>query len=74
MLKDQLESLIGMMVERGILLEEAVGEFEKKFIKRVLDRSDGNQSRAARVLGIHRNTLSRKLDEYRLDHRPLHRG
>jgi DNA-binding NtrC family response regulator len=72
--KDQLESLIGMMVERGILLEEAVGEFEKKFIKRVLDRSDGNQSRAARVLGIHRNTLSRKLDEYRLDHRPGHRG
>jgi Fis family transcriptional regulator len=72
--KDQLESLIGMMVERGILLEEAVGEFEKKFIKRVLDRSDGNQSRAARVLGIHRNTLSRKLDEYRLDHRQGHRG
>jgi DNA-binding NtrC family response regulator len=45
--KDQLESLIGMMVERGILLEEAVGEFEKKFIKRVLERYNGNQSRAA---------------------------
>ena len=27
-----------MMVERGILLEEAVIEFEKKFIKRVLER------------------------------------
>ena len=54
------------MVERGILFEEAVEEFEKRFIKRVLDRANGNQSRAAQVLGIHRNTLSRKIDEYRI--------
>jgi DNA-binding protein Fis len=70
--KDQLESLIGQMVDHGILFEEAVTEFEKKFIKRVLDRSNGNQSRAARVLGIHRNTLSRKIGLYKLDSR-LHR-
>jgi Fis family transcriptional regulator len=67
--KDQLEGLVSQMVERGILFDEAVGEFEKRFIKRVLDRVDGNQSRAAHVLGIHRNTLSRKLSEYKLDHR-----
>lgn len=66
--KDQLESLVGMMVERGILLEEAVVEFEKKFIKRALERANGNQSRAAKLLGIHRNTLSRKVDVYKLDH------
>ena len=65
-MKEQLESLVGSMVEHGILLEEAVTEFEKKFIKRVLERSKGNQSRAAKVLGIHRNTLSRKVDEYNL--------
>jgi Fis family transcriptional regulator len=70
--KEQLESLIGMMVERGILLDEAVTEFEKKFIKRVLERQDGNQSRAAKVLGIHRNTLSRKVDEYDLDRAGRH--
>ena len=51
-MKDQLESLVGMMVDRGILLEEAVTEFEKKFIKRVLERLNGNQSRAAKILGI----------------------
>ncbi len=56
------------MVERGILLEEAVTEFEKKFIRRVLEHANGNLSRAAKVLGIHRNTLSRKVDEYKLDH------
>ena len=72
-MKDQLEGLVNQMVERGILFDEAVGEFEKRFIKRVLDRTNGNQSRAAEILGIHRNTLSRKMEEYKIDsngHRP----
>lgn len=70
-MKDQLEALVGQMVEHGIHFDEAVNEFEKKFIKRVLDRFNGNQSRAARLLGIHRNTLSRKIGLYKLD--PRHR-
>ena len=37
--KEQLETLVGQMVERGILLEEAVIEFEKRFIKRALERA-----------------------------------
>ncbi len=68
-MKDQLEGLVAQMVERGILFDEAVGEFEKRFIKCVLDDVKGNQSRAAETLGIHRNTLSRKIDEYKLDAR-----
>ncbi|HEV2617627.1 MAG TPA: helix-turn-helix domain-containing protein [Candidatus Acidoferrales bacterium] len=66
-MKDQLEALIGQMVERGILLEEALAEFERRFIKRVMDHVEGNQCRAARTLGIHRNTLGRKLEEYKLE-------
>ena len=73
-MKDQLEALIGQMVERGILFDEAVGEFEKKFIKRVLEHANGNQSRAAKTLGIHRNTLSRKIGLYKLENRPHRRG
>jgi len=72
--KDQLETLVGLMVERGIQFDEAINEFEKKFIKRVLDRSRGNQSRAARMLGIHRNTLSRKIIIYKLDNRQHRRA
>ncbi|HET9402401.1 MAG TPA: helix-turn-helix domain-containing protein [Candidatus Acidoferrales bacterium] len=72
-MKDQLEALVGRMVESGILFPEAVNEFEKKYIKRVLDRVNGNQSRAAHALGIHRNTLSRKIDFYKLDHRARRR-
>jgi DNA-binding NtrC family response regulator len=71
--KDQLEGLVSQMVERGILFEEAVGEFEKRFIKRTLERAQGNQCRAAKLLGIHRNTLSRKMGEYKLDHHGPHK-
>lgn len=66
-MKDQLEALVGQLVERGILFDEAIGEFEKRFIKKVMENHGGNQVRAARALGIHRNTLSRKLDLYKLE-------
>lgn len=69
-MKDQLESLIAQMVEQGIAYEDALREFEKRFIKRVLENAKGNQCKAAQELGIHRNTLSRKIDEYKLDHLP----
>lgn len=72
-MKDQLEGLVNQMVERGIFFDEAIEEFEKRFIKRVLDRANGNQSRAAQLLGIHRNTLSRKIEEYKLDTNGHHR-
>src|SRR5512143_3085226 len=68
--KDQLEALINQMIERGIMFSEAIGEFEKKFIKGMLEKNKGNQSRAAQALGIHRNTLSRKISELGLDHQP----
>jgi len=62
--KDQLESLVTQMIERGLLFEEAITEFEKKFILKVLDRNQGNQTKAAKAMGIHRNTLSKKLASY----------
>ena len=69
-MKDQLEALVHQLVERGILFDEALAEFEKRFIKKVLDNHKGNQSRTAQALGIHRNTLSRKIDLYKLDQKP----
>jgi DNA-binding NtrC family response regulator len=69
-MRELLESLVGEMVDRGVSYEDAVAEFEKRFIKRVLEESKGNRSKAASALGIHRNTLSRKIDGLGLDHRP----
>ncbi len=65
-MREQLEKLIGEMVDKGILYVDAQREFEKRFISRVLLDCDGNLSRAATVLGIHRNTLSRKMAELKL--------
>ena len=65
-MKDELDKLVAQMAEKGILLDEALEEFEKRFIGRVLAEHNGNQSNAARRLGIHRNTLSRKIDSYKL--------
>ena len=63
-MRSQLEALIGEMVESGILFEDAVSEFEKIFILQVLSKHRGNVSKAADELQIHRNTLSKRLDEY----------
>ena len=65
-MKEQIERLISEMVSTGVFFQDAVTEFEKKYIRKVLDASDGNQSRAAKALGIHRNTLSRKIEEYHI--------
>ena len=65
-LRDDLECLVDDMVTRGVRYEDAQREFEKRFIARVLARADGNLGKAAGLLGMHRNTLSRKIAEYRL--------
>ncbi|MGH9465997.1 MAG: helix-turn-helix domain-containing protein [Terriglobales bacterium] len=60
-MKEVLEALIAEMIGKGIRLDEVLGEFEAHFIRRTLARHQGNPSLAARALGMHRNTLSRKL-------------
>jgi Fis family transcriptional regulator len=55
--KDQLETLVLQMHHSKILYSEAVREFKKRFILTVLEDNRGNQCRAARELGMHRNTL-----------------
>jgi DNA-binding NtrC family response regulator len=63
-MKARLESLVAEMVEGGIFFEDAVAEFEKHFILAVLKRTNGNLSKAAEELRIHRNTLSKRVEKY----------
>jgi DNA-binding NtrC family response regulator len=42
-----------------------IQELEKRYIERVLRAVDGNKTRAARLLGLDRRTLYRKLERYR---------
>ena len=65
-MRDQLDKLVQEMLDKGILYDDARREFEKMFISRALQRSKGSVGDAADLLGIHRNTVARKITEYRL--------
>ena len=52
--------------ETSNLYEIALREFEIPLFAEVLEHCDGNQSRAASMLGIHRATLRKKLKDYGL--------
>ena len=65
-MRDQLDRLVQEMLERGVLYDDARREFEKVFITRALQRSKGSVGDAADLLGLHRNTVARKMTEYRI--------
>ena len=61
-----MERLVAEMLDKGVHYEDARREFEKLFISRALQRSKGSLGEAAEMLGIHRNTVARKIAEYRI--------
>jgi DNA-binding NtrC family response regulator len=68
-ISERLDKLVEEMVDKGVQFEDAVREFEKRFIARVLGSCDGSLTRTAGTLGIHRNTLTRKMGEYKIKKR-----
>ena len=68
-MREQLDSLVQQMLDRGVRYEDARREFEKVFITRALQRSNGCLGDAAELLGIHRNTVTRKMSEYKIKSR-----
>jgi DNA-binding NtrC family response regulator len=69
MISERLERLIEEMVAKGVRYDDAVREFEKRFIAKVLGSCDGSLTRTADALGIHRNTLTRKMGTYKIKRR-----
>jgi DNA-binding NtrC family response regulator len=55
--------------ESRLPLREACEQFERQYVLRVLERAQWNVSRAARTLGVHRNTIVAKLAAWGI-HRP----
>ena len=70
-MKEQLESLVLQMVRGGIRYGEAVREFKRAFLNKVLAENRGNQCQAAKVLGMHRNSLGRALADLKIDPRAV---
>ncbi len=70
MIHNRLENLVDEMLEGHILLDEALCEFEKLYIKKALARHKQHISNTAAVLGIHRNTLAKRVAEYKNQNSP----
>jgi DNA-binding NtrC family response regulator len=69
MIADRLQRLVEEMVAKGVQFDDAVHEFEKRFIACVLGECDGSLTKSADALGMHRNTLTRKMGEYKIKRR-----
>ncbi|HEY0546290.1 MAG TPA: helix-turn-helix domain-containing protein [Pyrinomonadaceae bacterium] len=73
-LRTRLEALIDEMLDGQIMLDEARDEFEKLYIQKALARHKNHLSRTANILGIHRNTLSKRVAAYDAQERAASRS
>jgi Fis family transcriptional regulator, factor for inversion stimulation protein len=65
-MKNQFDGLVECLLGGGVALPDAIEILERSMIAGALARHEGNQSAASKQLGIHRNTLQRKVVEYDL--------
>ena len=65
-LHHKLISLVGDLVHHGIDLNFAKKEMEAMYICEILRAHNGNIGSSAKALGMHRNTLSRRLKELQI--------
>jgi DNA-binding NtrC family response regulator len=70
-MKDIFDRLVNDLMKSGFFLEEAVELLERTLITRALERTHGNRSAASKLLGIHRNTLQKKMRDFKLERKPL---
>jgi len=73
-IRPQLEAVIDAMLDGHIMLGEALDEFEKLYIQKAFTRNRKRISRTAAVLGIHRNTISKRVQSYRSAERGAQNG
>jgi len=59
-----MKALIEEMLNGQIMLNEAITEFEKLYIQKALQINNEHLSKTANALGIHRNTLSKRIASY----------
>jgi transcriptional regulator of acetoin/glycerol metabolism len=64
--RDHLERLVSEMLDKGVHYEDVRRELEKLSISRALQRTKGSVGDAAELLGVHRNTIARKIAQYRI--------
>lgn len=69
-MKNEFDGTIDRLLGAGIFLPQAVEILERGMIAGALKIAGGNQCAAAKALGIHRNTLQRKMTGFGLGKPP----
>jgi DNA-binding NtrC family response regulator len=72
-MKEKFDSLVEHLLDHGFFLEQAVELLERGLIMRAMERTKGNRCAASKLLGIHRNTLKRKREQYQMETRKVQR-
>jgi two-component system nitrogen regulation response regulator GlnG len=67
-LEEKLNGFLAEMkkLDKSNLYETVISEVEKALFSIVLNETEGNQVGAAKILGINRNTLSKKIKDYKI--------
>jgi Fis family transcriptional regulator len=69
-MRRELESAVTLMQQDGVNYEAAVRTFKRLFIVMMLERCRGNKCKAAREMGMHRNTIRRIMDDLKIEREP----
>lgn len=71
-IKDFLETKLNKYIDKMVTMEDSnlyetvISEVEKALLSITLKKTEGNQIKASKILGINRNTLSKKIKQYKL--------
>ena len=65
-LHQKLSSLVVDLVHHDIDLQFAKKELESVYIREILNANKGNIGLSAKALGMHRNTLSKRIKELKI--------
>jgi DNA-binding NtrC family response regulator len=65
-MKEKFDGLADHLVSGNVFLPQAIEVLERSMIQRAIEKCEGNQCAASKQLGIHRNTLQRKIAQYGL--------
>ena len=71
-IRPRLEAVIEEMLDGHIMLDEALQEFEKLYIQKAFIRNNRRITNTADALGIHRNTISKRVNTYSAQDRARH--
>lgn len=71
-MKSEFDGVVEQLLRGNIFMQEAIELLEKRMIELALLANEGNQSAASKQLGIHRNTLQRKMRDYQLENGRSH--